>query len=320
MEGHGDMVPSGFRDLYSAETMFAADLSDKCQSGHRRRRVLVDFLKSTQEFGSGAAAHASNAVMNRFGVFLLGLACATAAAQGNASDNPQLVSSSGLPDDPSALLGLGQQNTASQNSAAASPASGPHQTKRILGVIPNFRSVSSDQHLPPQTPKDKLTVSFEDSFDYSAFIFVAAESGVAFAEKSDPEFHQGAAGYGRYYWHTFADQADENIWVEGLLPVVLHQDNRYYTKGHGNPFYRAGYAITRVLVTRNDDGNETFNSSEIAGAGTASAISSLYYPSQERDWTKVGQRWLTNVLIDGGVFVFKEFWPDINGAVFHQKD
>ncbi len=253
--------------------------------------------------------------MNQIGILLLGLACATAAAQVSASGPSQLASSSDLPDDPSTMLGQAQQSGAAANNSA-----GPQQTKRILGIIPNFRSVSSDQHLPAQTPKEKLKVSLEDSFDYSAVIFVAAESAVAYADNSDPEFHQGFAGYGRYYWHTFSDQADENIWVEGLLPVAFHQDNRFYTKGHGNPLYRAGYAITRVVVTRNDAGNETLNSSEILGAGTASAISSLYYPTAERTWTKVGQRWLTNVLIDGGVFVFKEFWPDINNTFFHQKD
>lgn len=213
---------------------------------------------------------------------------------------------------------LGQNDQAS--GAPATSTADPHQTRRILGIIPNFRSVNSDQHLPPQTPKEKIKISLEDSFDYSDIFFVAAEAGIAMARNSTPEFHQGAAGYGRYYWHTFADQADENIWVEGILPVVFHQDNRFYTKAHGSVLNRAGYAITRVLVTRNDAGNETFNSSEVLGAGTASAISSLYYPTQERTWNKVGQRWLTNVLIDGGVFVFKEFWPGINQTLFHQKD
>ncbi len=38
------------------------------------------------------------------------------------------------------------------------------------------------------------------------------------------------------------------------------------------------------------------------------------------DATKTYQRWITNLCIDGGVFVLKEVWPDINNAVFHQKD
>jgi hypothetical protein len=34
----------------------------------------------------------------------------------------------------------------------------------------------------------------------------------------------------------------------------------------------------------------------------------------------MGQRWLTNVLIDGGTFAATEFWPDLNRALFHQEE
>ena len=93
---------------------------------------------------------------------------------------------------------------------------------------------------------------------------------MAQALDSYPEFQQGAAGYGRYFWHTFADQTDENLWVQGILPVALHQDSRYYTLGHGGIIKRGAYSFTRVLVTRTDDGNRAPNYSEIIGAGVAS--------------------------------------------------
>ena len=111
----------------------------------------------------------------------------------------------------------------------------------------------------------------------------------------------------------------ENYNVEFIFPTVLRQDSRYYTLGRGGLIKRTGYSFSRVLITRTDSGNETFNASEIMGAGSASALSSLYYPSQERTWTKIGQHWLTNVGLDGMTFIFKEFWPDINSAIFHQK-
>src|SRR5579863_8549969 len=38
------------------------------------------------------------------------------------------------------------------------------QTKRILGVIPNFRAVSADVKLPAQSVKEKLLTATEDSF------------------------------------------------------------------------------------------------------------------------------------------------------------
>lgn len=220
------------------------------------------------------------------------------------------VASASLPDSPAP-----QQTSASNDTSLEGK-----QTKRILDIIPNFRSVSVNTKLPPQSVKEKFIGATEDSFDYSSFIFVGGLAGVSQWQDSYPEFHQGAPGYARYYWHTFADQADENYWVEAILPSALHQDGRYYTLGHGGLIKRTAYSFSRILITRTDAGNETFNASEIVGAGAAAGISDLYYPSQERDWTKTGQRWLTNVSLDGATFVFKEFWPDINSAIFHQRN
>jgi hypothetical protein len=230
-----------------------------------------------------------------------------AVAELDTSGNLRVDSSTedSLPDDPT------QQNPV--------PTRKP-QTKRILGIVPNFRSVSADAKLPPQSAKQKFVGAAEDSFDYSSFIFAGLVAGVADAERSTPEFQHGAAAYGRYYWHTFADQTDENFQVEYIFPAVLHQDPRYYTLGHGGFLKRTVYSFSRVLITRTDAGHETVNASEIVGAGAASGISDLYYPSPERTWTKTGQRWLLNVSIDGGTFIFKEFWPDINNKFFHQKD
>jgi hypothetical protein len=194
------------------------------------------------------------------------------------------------------------------------------QTKRILYVVPNFRAVSADEHLPPQTVKEKFKTAFLDSLDYSSFIFVAGQAGVGQLTNSYPEFGQGAKGYGRYYWHTLADAINENTWVEFIIPTVLHQDTRYYTLGKGEFGKRVGYAFSRVVITRTDSGHRDFNYSEVLGAGAFSGIANLYYPSGERTFTKTYQRWITNLCIDGGVFVFKEVWPDINNAVFHQKD
>lgn len=207
------------------------------------------------------------------------------------------------------------------NSApAAKDADEGMQTKRILYIIPNFRAVSADQHLPPQTVKDKFKTATLDSVDYSSFIFVGIQSGVAQARNSTSEFHQGARGYGRYYWHTYADYVDENLWVEFILPAALHQDSRYYTLGRGGFGKRLAYSVSRIAITRTDSGHETFNASEIFGAGAASGISSLYYPSRERTFSKTFDLWMTNLAIDGGSSLFKEFWPDINNKFFHQKD
>ncbi len=240
-----------------------------------------------------------------------------------ASDS--VSSSSSLPDAPSALLELqsGQTTPApapqtSNNPDAGNP-NGPQQTKRILGIMPNFSAVSADTKLPPLPPKEKFHLAARNSFDYSSFLIAGFQAGFAMNGKSYPEFGQGMVGYGRYYWHTLADTANENFLVSGVYPVLFRQDPRFYTLGHGGFRKRAFYAATRVLVTRQDNGDKMFNFSEVVGSGSAAAISSLYYPTKYRTWTKIGQRWLTSDIIDGANFTFKEFWPDINHKLFHTK-
>ena len=193
----------------------------------------------------------------------------------------------------------------------------PKQTKRILGILPNFRAVSADVKLPPQTVKQKFTTAFEDSFDYSAIFIPAALAGYNLARNSDPEFGTGGLGYARYLWHAAADQTIENILVEGIVPSITHQDNRYYTLGHGGFWKRTGYALTRAVITRNDAGKEVFNTSEVVGSGAAAGISTTYYPTRERSVGNFGSEWALDIGIDAASFVVKEFWPDVNHALFH---
>ena len=193
------------------------------------------------------------------------------------------------------------------------------QSKRILWIFPNYRAVSANTQLPPLSLKDKFWLATKDSFDYSSFISAGIIAGASQANKSYPEFGQGAKGFGRYYWHAVADQAVGNYLTEAIVPAATREDPRYYTLGHGGFLKRTGYAVSRLLITRTDSGGRTFNFSEIVGNGAGAGISDLYYPSRERTWTKTGQKWLTQIGLDGLFNIVKEFWPDINQAVFHGK-
>jgi hypothetical protein len=228
------------------------------------------------------------------------------------------------PDHAAAPATQDQEATTKAQSPEAAPAppilpkdnSEGKQPKRILWVIPNYRSVSANTQLPPLAFKQKFWLATQDSFDYSSFILAGALAGSSQARNSTPEFHQGAAGYGRYYWHSFADQAVGNYFTEAIVPAATRQDPRYYTLGQGGFLRRTGYAVSRLLITKTDSGGRSFNFSEIIGNGAGAGVSDLYYPRPERTWTKTGQKWLTQVAVDGVFNILKEFWPDIDHAVF----
>ncbi len=120
-------------------------------------------------------------------------------------------------------------------------------------------------------------------------------------------------------WHTYVDQSIENSFVEFIIPAPLHEDTRYYTLGHGGFVRRMKYSLGHVFITRDDSGNNVFNVGEVAGAGVAAGISNLYYPSRERTLSNTAQKWGVNVGLDALTFAFKEFWPDIDHKVLHDR-
>ncbi len=242
------------------------------------------------------------------------VALSTAGLAEQASSTSGTSSSAALPDAP--------QSAQSPAQKASDPMVEERlpQTKRILGIIPNFRSVSTDETLPPQSVEDKFMEATQDSFDYSSIIIPGVIAGYSMASDAYPEFHQGAAGYARYFWHAAVDQTSENYMVEFIVPVITREDTRYYTLGRGGFAKRTGYALSRVVITRNDAGNETFNISEIAGAGASAGLSSLYYPSRERSFSNTASEWGVDLGIDAASYLAREFWPDINRHVFHGRN
>jgi hypothetical protein len=240
------------------------------------------------------------------GVANLGAQQDSSSSASSSSADPQTTQTN-LPDNPSPQPPL----------ASTAPLTPKPQTKRILGVIPNFRAVSTDTKLPPQTVKEKFITTTEDSFDYSSAVIPILLAGYNMGMKSTPEFHQGAAGYGRYLWHSALDQTTENYFVEFAFPVLTHEDSRYYTLGRGGFFKRTGYALSRAVVTRSDSGNNVFNISEIAGAASSAGLANAYYPAQERNFSNTATNWGLDIGIDAFTFVLKEFWPDINNKLFH---
>jgi len=193
------------------------------------------------------------------------------------------------------------------------------QPKRILWIIPNYRAVSANTQSPPLKFKEKLWLATEDTFDYSDFIFVGGLAGNSMAQKSEPSLGHGAAGYGRCYWRIFVDSAIENYMTEAIVPTLTKEDPRYYTLGQGGFIKRTGYAVSRQFITRTEAGNNSFNISELVGAGAAAGIGNAYYPVQSNPWVKTYQHWGTQLTLDGVFNVLKEFWPDIDRAVFHGK-
>jgi hypothetical protein len=225
---------------------------------------------------------------------------------------------------------LGQETSSESSSSGAPTASAPPEVrpvldqappdKRVLGVLPNYRTANETGIYTPITTKQKFTIATKDSFDYPLIMLGAGIAGLGQLTNENPSFGQGAAGFARRFGTSYADQAIGNMMTEAIFPTFLHEDPRYFRRGYGSKWSRTFYAASRVLVTRTDAGNWRFNYSEVIGNATGVAISNAYYPDNRNvgaNVAKLGQQ----IAIDAISQVLKEFWPDIKRRYFqHRKD
>jgi hypothetical protein len=194
--------------------------------------------------------------------------------------------------------------------------------KRVFGVLPNYRTAEDTGVYMPITPKQKLTIATKDTIDYPLFLLGGALGGLAQITDEHPQFGQGVKGFFHRYATSYSDQAIGNYMTEGILPILFHEDPRYFMKGagHGSKGYRTWYAATRIFVTKTDTGRTSFNFAEVVGNSISAAVGNAYYPGETHlsdNLSRLGQDLATDAISQ----ILKEFWPDVKRKFFsHHKD
>lgn len=185
-----------------------------------------------------------------------------------------------------------------------------NEDKRVLGVIPNYRTAETTKEYHPISARYKLTIAAKDSFDYPLVGLGGAFAGLYQLANSHPQFGQEEGGYFRRLATAYADQAIGNMMTEGFLPALLKEDPRYFRMAEGTKKARAWYAVSRIVITKRDNGKRSFNFSEVLGNGISTTIGLSYY-SDNRDVRDFTLNWGTALATDAAAQVLKEFWPDI---------
>ncbi len=191
--------------------------------------------------------------------------------------------------------------------------SGPAQdeeSKRIFGIVPNYRTSPSLDNYEPLTAAEKFKIASQDAFDRGTIVLGAIFGAEGQLTNSNRSFGQGGAGFGRYFGAAYGDLVIGNYMTEGVFPTLLHQDPRYFRRGTGSKWSRLGYAMEQIFWTHSDSGKTQFNYSEILGNSAAVAISTAYYADNRTAGDAVSKLGM-QVGVDMAANVLKEFWPEI---------
>jgi len=185
------------------------------------------------------------------------------------------------------------------------------EKQRILGVVPNFNTTDV-QNAAPLSPSQKFHLMFRSAADPFQFVASGLDAGLSQAENDFAGYGQGAQGYFKRFGAAYADQFDGLLWGNAILPILLHEDPRYFRQGTGSFKKRLWYAISTTVITKNDNGTRGPNYANVLGNIVAGGIANAYYPSTDRGLGLTFQRAFT-VTAEGAIgAVFVEFWPDIN--------
>jgi hypothetical protein len=155
------------------------------------------------------------------------------------------------------------------------------EKQRLVGLVPNFY-VSYVWNAAPLSAKQKYKLAVRALIDPATFVI---EAGIAGIEHSGDEigYGPGWAGYGKTYGALMADTAIGGMLGGAVLPVLFHQDPRYFYKGTGTKWHRAWYAIGTSVIARGDNGKWQPAYASVVGDFASGAISNLYYPAANRN-------------------------------------
>jgi hypothetical protein len=186
------------------------------------------------------------------------------------------------------------------------------QPKRILGFMPNFRSVSGGAVPPPPTWKNNFKVATRQSFDYSSFIFLGITSMSAEGINAHPVLGKGVDGFWAYTWRGFLDKTDGTYLGAFFLPSLLREDTRYFAMGneHSVPI-RILYVMSRQVVARTYHGHQTPNIAGLGAKVLTQIVSRTYYPAGSTDFGVLATKFGYATMRDISFTAVREFYPDI---------
>jgi hypothetical protein len=186
------------------------------------------------------------------------------------------------------------------------------QPQRILGFMPNFRSVSGGAKPPPPGWKNNFIVATRQATDYSSFIFLGLTSITAEGMNMHPALGKGIGGFYAYTWRGFLDKTDNTYLSAWLLPSLLHEDTRFYALGDEHKIVvRELYVISRQAVARTYGGRQTPNIAGLGGKVLTQVVSRYYYPPSASTFSVLASKFGYSVMRDVIFSSIREFYPDI---------
>lgn len=175
-------------------------------------------------------------------------------------------------------------------------------------LFPDFETVRNPHRVvPPLRPREKFEIAYRTVVSPSFVIDPLVITGFEEATDLGPDYGPGPSGAAQLFGYNATTLAVQTFLTDGFLPVVFHQDPRYFRKGTGTIKSRIWWAIRADAVAYNDEGREVPNYASILGLATATAISDAYLPKENVSFGQTMEGWGIKEGVRAGTNILREF-------------
>ena len=200
--------------------------------------------------------------------------------------------------------------TAKQDSAPQKQGNSFNTTIGIISrrsiFFPNIATTAG-----PLSTKQKFELFADESIAPSRIVSSLAGAGIGQANNSLPGYGQGMGGYGKRFGSSMATAASNNFFGTFVIASAMHRDPRYFVTLHGGAGRRIGYALSRIVISRKDDGRAGVNWPGILGPLVAETLANSYLPLKEQTGGRTLQRYGLRIGLNTASNALREYWPTI---------
>ena len=192
-----------------------------------------------------------------------------------------------------------------QGSEYDGPDSHEVQRQEMRKLLPDAPSA-----VPP-TQAEKFRTFLDEARSPLTFGAAGVDAGIM-GETELGRLSSGRQASLTYLYKGALIQKESNAFFSKYLyPALLKQDPRYYPSSSQSFWGRAVYAASRTVITRNDSGKRTLNTSYFLGVLTSVAISTAYRPYWTRSTSSTFKTFGSTIGSDAGINILHEFAPGI---------
>jgi hypothetical protein len=181
-------------------------------------------------------------------------------------------------------------------------------------IYPYQRFLTSNIVIP-MTWQQKGYLALHDLTDPANIGTILGISAITIGADSHSAYGPGMKGFGKIVGVSLLQDTTGQFFGAFAIPVIAHQDPRYFRMPHEPIAKRIVYSISRTVISRSDTGKAIPNYATLLTYPIAAELDNLYVPGIHTDAASTLTRMATGYGLDPVNNLLTEFLPDVASRV-----